>query len=377
MAKKLTTEEVVKQFRKVHGDLYDYSLVDYKGNKIKVKIICPLHGEFEQTPDGHKNGQGCPKCNGGISLNTEEVIEQFKKVHGELYDYSLVDYVNDKTNVTILCPEHGEFEQTPNSHKSGQGCPRCAKNCKLTLEEIIEQLKKVHGEFYDYSLVELDYINDKTNVTILCPEHGEFEQTPNNHKTGQGCPKCGQIKRSESNTYTTEEVIEQFKKVHGEFYIYDLVEYIGDEVKVKIICPIHDIFEQTPHAHKNGQGCPDCAEHGYRDNHEDGGSFYLYLRSDGYGKFGKTHRDVETRVRQACEGVTFKIIGIEHNVDASMASYIESKIKADKSLVTNQAKLDGEYFDGYTETVSLENIDALIMLAKKYRKEWLNLKLKE
>ena len=113
---------------------------------------------------------------------TKEFIAKAKAVHGDKYDYSKVNYVNSFTKVTIICPKHGEFEQTPNLHLKSQGCPNCYGNKKMTIEEFIKRAKEVHGDKYDYSKVK--YVNALTKVTIICPIHGEFEQTPAKHLLG-------------------------------------------------------------------------------------------------------------------------------------------------------------------------------------------------
>ena len=196
--KKITTEEFIEKARKVHGDKYDYSKVKYVNYETKVCIMCPKHGEFWQTPHHHlSRKQGCHLCNGGVNLSTEEFIEKAKEIHGEKYDYSKVKYIDNRTKVCIICPEHGEFWQTPNSHLNGNGCFDCSyveRGLKRnsTTEEFIEKARKVHGDKYDYSKVK--YVNAKTKVCIICPEHGEFLQTPNSHLSGQGCSKCKQSK---------------------------------------------------------------------------------------------------------------------------------------------------------------------------------------
>lgn len=112
--RRLTTEEFITKAREVHGDKYDYSKSVYTTKKEKVIITCPIHGDFEQSPDGHLRGQGCPKCKFEKLANdsrgtTEEFIEKAKQVHGDKYDYSKVNYVNARTKVCIVCSEHGEF----------------------------------------------------------------------------------------------------------------------------------------------------------------------------------------------------------------------------------------------------------------------------
>ena len=100
---KLTTQDIIKEFKKVHGDKYDYSKVDYINAKTPVIIICSEHGEFQQRSDSHKNGAGCPACSGKKKLTKENIIKQFKEVHGDTYDYSKVDYKNIDSKVSIIC----------------------------------------------------------------------------------------------------------------------------------------------------------------------------------------------------------------------------------------------------------------------------------
>lgn len=256
MPKKKTKEEFIKDAREKHGDKYDYSKVEYMNNYTKVCIICPEHGEFWQGPKDHAKGQGCPKCNGKYAPTIEEWIVSARKVHGNKYDYSNVKYVNYETKVCIICPEHGEFWQTPNNHLSGKGCYKCSGCYVPTTEEWIVSARKIHGDKYDYSKVK--YVNNATKVCIICKEHGEFWQKPNNHNNGQGCPKCGFEKNCENKTLTKEEFIKKAKEVHYNKYEYTKVNYISTQTKVCIICPEHGEFWQTPNSHTQGHGCPKC-----------------------------------------------------------------------------------------------------------------------
>ena len=254
VGKGLSTDEVIAEFIKVHGSIYDYSQVNYINVAKKVVISCPEHGEFEQLPAVHKRGNGCPKCGNEITrqarrLTQEEVIKQFRNKHGDLYDYSKVRYVNGRTKVTIICSIHGEFEQSPADHKAS-GCLRCGGRFKMTTSEIVEQFKVIHGNEYDYSKV--NYVNNSAKVTIICSKHGEFKQSPNKHKFGQGCPKCI------GKGLSTGEVIAEFIKVHGNRYGYHKVVYTGTTNKVIINCRVHGDFQQTPHKHRQGDGCPGC-----------------------------------------------------------------------------------------------------------------------
>ena len=174
------------------NDYYDYSKVECVNNKTKVIVInkkCDT--EHLMTPAKLMIGSKCNMYN--VVDANDYLIKRFREVHGDKYDYSKIEYVNAKTKVTIICEEHGhgEFEQLPIVHKRGHGCPTCG-DVKLTTEEVIEQFREVHGNTYDYSKV--NYINSKTKVIIICPKHGEFEQTPNNHKRGHGCTRCKESK---------------------------------------------------------------------------------------------------------------------------------------------------------------------------------------
>ena len=186
-------EEFIERAKKVHGDKYDYSEVVYRDNKTKIRIICPIHGEFEQRPNNHLSGQGCPYCGGTKKLTTEEFINRAKKIHNDKYDYSKVIYTGWNNKVKIICPIHGEFEQIPFDHLRGHGCVKCMgeeisrkKTKPYTL--FVEEALKKHNSKYQYDID--TYVNRNTKMKIICPIHGEFWQTPNNHLRGQGCPHC-------------------------------------------------------------------------------------------------------------------------------------------------------------------------------------------
>ena len=260
--KKKTKEEFIKEATEKHGDKYDYSKVHYVNSKTKVCIICPEHGEFWQEASGHLRGQSCPKCSGNYIPTTEEWVASARKVHGDKYDYSKVEYVNNHTKVCIICSEHGEFWQTPSAHLQGQGCPKCANETnggrkRLSISSFIKKAREVHGDKYDYSKVEYDGAH--TKVCIICPEHGEFWQTPNERKNGCGCPICGNEAKGERCRSSKEEFIKKANEVHGGKYEYSKVEYVNNATKVCIICPKHGNFEQTPNSHLRGCGCPNCS----------------------------------------------------------------------------------------------------------------------
>lgn len=265
----MTKEEFVNRSIDIHGNKYDYSKVKYINMETKVCIICPDHGEFYQTPKSHIiRKYGCSKCGRNscgnkLKLELTDFINKAKNVHGNKYDYSKVDYKNANTKICIVCPEHGEFYQTPHDHLKGSGCPKCGietvrKILSYTNEEFIEKAKKKHGNRYDYSKTDVNKRDKDGKVCIICPDHGEFWQTPNNHINGQGCPLCANKRLSGTKTMTCEEFITKAHKIHGDKYDYSMVEYSGTDDKVCIICPKHGKFYQTPHTHICGHGCPKC-----------------------------------------------------------------------------------------------------------------------
>ena len=194
MPKKLKLEEFIQKAKEIHGDKYDYSKTQYINMMTKVIIICPIHGEFLQFPNHHIRKHGCPKCANNIKYTTEQFIQKAKEIHGDKYDYSLVNYSNNKDKVCIICPLHGKFYMSPNSHISAkQGCRECRKEnlhnkYAFTTEQFIQKAKEIHGDKYDYSLV--NYYNYMTPVKIICKKHGQFLQQPLSHLNNRGCPKC-------------------------------------------------------------------------------------------------------------------------------------------------------------------------------------------
>ena len=117
--------DFVNKSKLVHGDKYDYSPTVYSKSTEKVKIVCPNHGEFEQTALSHMNGKGCNKCYIN-RVTTDTYVDNVKSVHGDKYDYSLVNYTCSKDKVKIICPTHGVFEQVAGEHVRGHGCSQCA-----------------------------------------------------------------------------------------------------------------------------------------------------------------------------------------------------------------------------------------------------------
>ena len=248
--------------RDVHGNIYNYSKVNYVNSHTPICVICPIHGEFWVLPYGHLDGRGCPTCGRQRSsssrrMKKDEFIRRAKEVHADKYDYSKVEYVNNTTKVRIICPIHGEFIQTPKNHLRGCGCHKCGKCEKDTLETFVEKARKVHGNKYDYT--DVLYRNSQKKVSIRCRKCGRtFLQVPASHIGGHGCPHCAAGKINIKRRSTRESFIRNSILVHGGKYNYSKVLYVNRRTSVCIICPTHGIFYQTPASHLSGHGCPHC-----------------------------------------------------------------------------------------------------------------------
>ena len=272
----MNTEEFIEKARKIHGDKYDYSKVNYVNKHTKVCIICPEHGEFWQTPEIHFKGCGCKICTKNkikqkLSYTTEIFIKKAREIHGDKYDYSKVNYVNWETKICIICPKHGEFWQRPSEHLKGRGCKRCGdekvseKNKKTTTNSLIEKFisvwKNDDGYIpYDYNEVVFNGWHNK--VKIFCKKHNHFfEILPGNHIIGQGCRDCMKDKLASAFKKDFQTFLAEAKAVHGDKYTYDETTYRSSVHKLKIICPEHGEFWQRACYHTSEQcGCPKCNE---------------------------------------------------------------------------------------------------------------------
>lgn len=255
----MTTEKFIQKAKEIYGDKFDYSKVEYKDSRTKVTIICPRCGEFTQMPGAHLKGEGCPVCNKS-EKKLKEFIEKSRKVHGDKYDYSKSVYKGATEKIEVVCPIHGSFWIRASAHYAqGQGCPKCGrekanKAMTKTNEEFIEEARRIHGDYYDYSKVR--YINYTSPIDIICPVHGLFSQAPREHLQGCGCSKCARIKIGD--VADNESFIKKANIIHNNKYNYDKINYVNSKTKLIITCPIHGDFEQLAEAHLKGQGCPKC-----------------------------------------------------------------------------------------------------------------------
>ena len=257
-----------------------------------------------------------------MKTKTEEFIDKIKLKNnpnhfnkdGSLrYDYSKTIYIKSKQKVIIVCLEHGDFEQEPNSHLKGVGCKKCVVKGSYTKIDFISKANLKHHNKYSYEKTIYNHSHDK--VIITCPIHGDFEQRASNHIIGKGCYECcikvGVNKRK--TKYTLENFINKAKLKHKDFYSYNKSYYKNSVEKVIITCPIHGDFEQAPSNHLKGQGCPKCSiiNSGYTatafkerciKNNKGLGILYVircFNESESFYKVGITSTDVKTRYNKS------------------------------------------------------------------------------
>lgn len=248
MPKKITTQNFISKAQEIHKGKYIYNKVKYISSTTPICIICPIHGEFMQTPHHHLEGHGCKLCSNeslrkSKAMSLEQFISRAKEIHSNKYEYSKTNYINARTKVVITCQEHGDFEQLPYHHLKGHGCPQCSfeKNANLkrsTTEQFIEKSSKIHGDKYDYSKVE--YTNNHTKVCIICPIHGEFWQTPSDHLSGRGCKEC-------SESHGEQYLIKVFKE-YGIDFIHQYKIKIDNKINksgitsIDFYLPVYNVF---------------------------------------------------------------------------------------------------------------------------------------
>jgi hypothetical protein len=263
LGKRLETEEFISKATLVHGKKYDYSKSVYKNAKTKIIIICPTHGQFAQTPDNHLRKRGCPKCV-GKSWSIKDFIEAAKSIHGNKYDYSKVEYLNKKIKVTIICPVHGNFRQIPYVHLIGCGCPKCVGKSK-NFEEIVAEAVNAHGNKYsylDYTTVKGEDGKWRGFLTIKCNKHQViWKMTPYSHIHDlKGCKLCGNESSSAKQRSNLRAIKNKIESIHPSYMVPLNQDYYNQHTNVTYICKIHGKQKGRPINLLNGQGCPVCGQ---------------------------------------------------------------------------------------------------------------------
>lgn len=262
-----SSDTFISKARKVHGnDKYDYTNTIYINTRSKVIILCiKCNKEFTTKAGHHISGSGCPTCaikNNAKSRSrtTDQFIQEAIKVHGKLYSYEDVNYINDNTKVSIYCNIcNVHFPQVPRSHLAGNGCPTCARKRQTkSLEVFKNESIQFHGPIFDLSKVQYKNMKDYIELTcLIC--NINFKQIAGDHLR-YGCNNCAKNALS----LTTEQFIQKAKDIHGNNYDYSETNYQGTYIQVIIKCNICNfIFNQIPHNHLQGRGCPECAKKYY------------------------------------------------------------------------------------------------------------------
>ena len=202
-----------------------------------------------------------------MKWTNERFIAEAVARFGDRFDYSLVDVKGKDKKVAIKCNECGTiFYQSPKGHVTSLqgGCPQCrykyvAQHESIPFDEFKRRAVLKHGDKYIYD--KSSYVGIREKVRIFCPVHGWFKQIAAAHVIGRECNLCGNEKIANTLTYSKKDFLEKARLAHGDKYDYSLVDYKQAYKNVKIICPIHGIFEQTPHNHWKGHNCPICSRH--------------------------------------------------------------------------------------------------------------------
>jgi hypothetical protein len=242
----------------------DYSQIVYQGYLTPIMVDCREHGPFQMIPKRHLRGKNCSSCEEqetGVYTNRELFSSQASLIHKDEYSYSLVKLRGKHPKVKIICELHSTFEVSPYQHLRGEGCPSCIVLAGGRIRgdsqaAFIFKASEIHNNKYDYS--KIVYKGSKIPIEIICPQHSNFWQTPNDHITTQGCKQCGISKRADHLKLDIEEFIKRAAPLHGNKFDYSKVVYKNNSTKVTIICPIHGKFQQTPLAHFKGNGCAPC-----------------------------------------------------------------------------------------------------------------------
>lgn len=295
------------------------------------------------------------------------IIDDFRKAHGNLYDYSKVLYTTRITPVIIICKIHGEFLQKPSIHKKGKGCKLCgykrvSEKLSSSKEYFITRANIVHNYKYDYT--KTVYIKDNENIEVSCKIHGVFKIKANTHLNGVGCKKCGNLKIADSKTYSLEDFKNICNKKHNNFYNYKNTIYRGNLNKVIIGCPIHGDFEQVAAYHLHGNGCQKCAieNKGYSKNDfikmAKGRETILYLlkcfnEEEEFYKIGITSLSVSKRYnKKTSMPYNYKIV----DTISGDAGYIWDLEKENLKGFKDFKYLPKKVFKGFSECIKKENL---------------------
>ena len=308
----------------------------------------------------------------------KDIIERFIEVHGDSQDYSEVVYVKMKEKVIITCKKHNHtYNQTPDNHVRGKGCPICAVEKTASakrkgMQHFLDKFKEVHGDIYTYS----DFSNYKSNddiITITCEKHREFPCSIANHTAGKGCPKCGREKVTEAVKFTKEEVQNSFFETHGDKYGYDkFLEYENIEQTIDIFCKEHnEYFPQTIASHKRGHGCPKCGME--KSNMHKSKSHEQYIKDieERHGDLYDFSKVIYTRSDEKIDiicrkhGIFKQVAGDFRQGGGCKQCAIENSRSNTEEFIEKAIKIHGDAFD-YNKVFYFNTITPVTITCKKH-----------
>lgn len=378
----LTTDEYIESLPEKFKEKYDYQDTIYKGSREAIEFLCPIHGLQTMKANKHKSSKhGCRLCAKECASYLKKkkgynsFVSKSKEVHGDKYDYTLVNYICSTENVEIVCPIHGSFFQTPHKHRTS-GCSKCSKEkhisaLRKTEADMLKESRSKFGNKFELDLT--NYVNLYSPIKIKCPVHGWVEYKWNLHISSDlGCPEC--FKESEkrsNNRISLEDSIQRLTNLYGEDYHFFTEDIRSGQEKVRYYCPKHKILNATALRHLwDGHACPECGrdkgktklsgfynktviERKKQFYKNDPNNLYLFHLEDNKYKVGiaKTVRDRLTSIK--CEGGFIKpsvILTLQGNTYDIF--YSEQKLL---KLFKPYKYLYDKPFKGYTEVLELSD----------------------
>ena len=383
---RLTKEKVIEQFIEVHGYDFDYSNMVYINTHTPIEVRCKKHDfVFFPTPRNHKSGAKCTMC--GREAQTEKAkkpqekfISEVLERYGDVYDFSLLEYVNTKTPVKLIHKEFGLVEIRPDSlldktiyvHKNKK------KTKSTDKETFIKEAIKVYGDKDDYTNTNI--ISSKEKIEVRCKEHDiVFTKDIQTYLGGWGCPQCSAENYRRLRAMPKEDYYEKVKEKHNNKYTY-IDDYTTLKGVVTFICEEHGKQRKNAGSHLNGYGCKKCDIEPIKINKRskegycklaDGRDTTLYIircynENEEFYKIGKTFRKITKRFISSNMPYNIEVIHRYENSADFIWDLEEEMHKKYKEYRYNPR----QWFAGYSESYKLNlPIEDIIKETQECQKE--------
>ncbi len=376
--RRISKEELIERGTALHSGRYTYNNADCTSQNPKVSITCTeCNNDFMMKPEAHlgTHKQGCRVCasrKNGLSkrMTREEFIEKATTLYGSKYDYSDIDYKGRELPIKLFCNVHnGYYDTTPKSHLSGRFCSQCSSiiggaKIRGNTERFITSSIARFGNKFIYTKTK--YVTSNQKLLLTCAKHlNDFLITPCSHlseRSQGGCPECAADVKIAASRKSHEEFLMDARSAHGLFYNYSEDTYKSRGTKMKIICPYHGAFWQTPDSHTQGRGCPDCKNSGYKSSKP--GHLYV-LVSDDITKVGITNKDPKVRCKYITKdsGKDFTVLKSYRFDVGQVALDLETVLLQE---LRKQYKSPTEKFSGSTECFYDVNQATLLNRIEEY-----------